>query len=147
MQKIAVLFITVMVTTFAVDAIAQQPPRVKPIDLEVVESTITPAGSNRPADKLAEKPASKAAPLAAPALPPSPTTKEAETDEPKVVVVKKDGETLEEYRVRGKLVKTRVTPASGPAYFLVDLKGDGNFVRSDGPEQKGAVSMWTIFEW
>ena len=114
MRKIIFLWLSV----FAVSAIAQAaPPRVKPNDLEVVDTV--------------------AAPVKKDALP----------EDVKVVVVKKDGATFEEYRVRGKHTKTRVTPAAGPSYILVDLKGDGNFVRADGPEAKGSIAMWTILEW
>lgn len=114
MRKITFLLLSV----FTVAAIAQPaPPRVKPNDLEVVD-TVT-----------------------------APSKKDVLPEDVKVTVVKKDGVTFEEYRVRGKHTKTRVTPVGGPAYILVDLKGDGNFVRADGPEAKGAVAMWTILEW
>ncbi len=123
MRKIALL----LSILFATAALAQQPPRVKPTDLEVVDSV--------------------AAPTPAPASLPTPASKDAATDDTKVTVIKKNGETFEEYRVRGKHVKTRVSPAAGPSYLLVDLKGDGNFVRADSLEPKGATAMWTILEW
>ncbi len=113
MRKITFLLLAM----FATAAIAQQPPRVKPNDLEVVD-TVAPSAK-----------------------------KDALPEDVKVTVFKKDGVTFEEYRLRGKHTKTRVTPAAGPSYMLVDLKGDGNFVRADGPETKGATAMWTILEW
>ncbi len=114
MRKIIFLLLSM----FAAATIAQPaPPRVKPNDLEVVETV--------------------AAPIKKDALP----------EDVKVTVYKKDGVTFEEYRLRGKHTKTRVTPAAGPSYILVDPKGDGNFVRADGPEVKGATAMWTILEW
>ena len=114
MRKISFLLLSM----FAVAAIAQPaPPRVKPNDLEVVDTVAVPA------------------------------KKDALPEDVKVTVFKKDGVTFEEYRIRGKHTKTRVTPAAGPSYILVDLKGDGNFVRADGPETKGATAMWTILEW
>jgi hypothetical protein len=114
MRKIIFLLLSM----FAASAIAQPaPPRVKPNNLEVVDTVA------------------------------SPTKKDALPEGVKVTVFKKDGVTFEEYRLRGKHTKTRVTPASGPSYMLVDLKGDGNFVRADGPEAKGATAMWTILEW
>ena len=107
-----------LLSMFAVAAISQPaPPRVKPNDLEVVDTVSAP------------------------------TKKDALPEDVKVTVFKKDGVTFEEYRLRGKHTKTRVTPAAGPSYILVDLKGDGNFVRADGPEAKGATAMWTILEW
>ena len=61
--------------------------------------------------------------------------------------VKKGADTVDEYRINGKLFKMRVTPAKGPAYTLIDPKGDGNFIRSDGPEQKIATPTWVLLEW
>lgn len=113
MQKITFLIMAMLTTA----TFAQQPPRVKPNDLEIVDTVAAPA-------KNAVLP-----------------------EDVKVTVFKKDGVTFEEYRLRGKHTKTRVTPASGPSYILVDLKGDGNFVRADGPESRGATAMWTILEW
>jgi Protein of unknown function (DUF2782) len=115
MQKI---IFSLLLSIFAAAAIAQPaPPRVKPNNLEVVDTVEAPS------------------------------KKETLPEDVKVTVYKKDGVTFEEYRLLGKHTKTRVTPASGPSYVLVDLKGDGNFVRSDGPETKGATAMWTILEW
>ncbi len=114
MRKITFLLLSMSVTA----ALAQpSPPRVKPNNLEVVDTVAAPA------------------------------KKDALPEDVKVTVFKKDGVTFEEYRLRGKHTKTRVTPAAGPSYILVDLKGDGNFVRADGPETKGATAMWTILEW
>lgn len=89
----------------------------------------------------------------APALisaPPPPQIKDNRDDptlEAKVTTVKKGTDTVEEYRVNGKLYKMRVVPASGPAYILVDAKGDGSFARVDGPDLKMAVPTWVLFEW
>ena len=67
--------------------------------------------------------------------------------EGKVTIVKKGSDTVEEYRLNGKLYKMRVVPAKGPAYFLVDPKGDGNFSRVEGPAPKIAVPTWVLIEW
>jgi hypothetical protein len=40
----------------------------------------------------------------------------------------------------------RVVPAIGPAYWLIDPKGDGSFVRLDSPTPNIAVPMWVILE-
>jgi hypothetical protein len=116
MRKIIFLLLS-MFTFAAIAQPAPAPPRVKPNDLEVVDTVAAP------------------------------TKKEALPEDVKVTVYKKDGVMFEEYRVLGKHTKTRITPASGPSYILVDLKGDGNFVRADGPQTKGATAMWTILEW
>ena len=79
--------------------------------------------------------------------PPPPQVKEDLSLETKVTIVKKGSDTVEEYRANGKLYKMRVVPAKGPAYFLVDPKGDGNFSRVDGPAAKIAVPTWVLIEW
>jgi hypothetical protein len=67
--------------------------------------------------------------------------------ETKVTTTKRGDDRVEEFRFRGKLYKTKVTPVKGPAYYLVDTKGDGSFVRMDGPDLKMTVPMWILLEW
>ena len=50
-----------------------------------------------------------------------------------VTVTTKGPNKVEEYRANGRLYKMRVVPPTGAPYWLVDPKGDGNFVRVDGP--------------
>ena len=65
--------------------------------------------------------------------------------EPQVTIRQREGETVEEYRVNGKLYKIKVTPQRGEPYFLIDPRGDGSFVRQDGPGTPGlSVPMWVI---
>jgi hypothetical protein len=66
---------------------------------------------------------------------------------PEISVRKVGDDTIEEHRVKGKLYKQHVQPAVGPAYTLIDEKGDGRFTRTDGPELKFAVPMWVLVEW
>lgn len=54
---------------------------------------------------------------------------------------------IEEYRLGGRLYKQRIQPASGPAYYLIDEKGEGKFTRVDGPDLKIAIPMWVILTW
>jgi len=79
--------------------------------------------------------------------PPPPQVKEDPEMEPKVTT-RKDGEnTVEEFRVKGKLYRMKVTPKVGKPYWLVDEKGEGKFVRYDGPDLKATPPMWVILEW
>jgi hypothetical protein len=65
--------------------------------------------------------------------------------EPQVTILKRDGETVEEYRVNGKLYAVKVTPAHGVPYYLMDLTGGGNMVRQDSPGNPGLrVPQWVI---
>jgi hypothetical protein len=65
--------------------------------------------------------------------------------EPQVTITKRDGNTVEEHRINGKLYKITVTPENGVPYTLVDLRGDGSFSPVDGPGTPSlAVPMWVI---
>ncbi|MBK7355460.1 DUF2782 domain-containing protein [Propionivibrio sp.] len=65
--------------------------------------------------------------------------------EPQVTIRKREGSTVEEYRVNGKLYKITVTPEHGVPYTLVDQQGDGSFVVVDAPgTPRLSVPMWVI---
>lgn len=117
-----VLVVSSAFATIATLASAQSTERAKPKDVVPVED----------------------APVASKELIPP---KEKATLEAKVTTVKKGADKVDEYRMNGKLFKMRITPAKGPSYFLVDPKGDGNFIRADGPEQKIATPTWVLLEW
>src|SRR5258708_37826195 len=53
---------------------------------------------------------------------------------PKVSTRTEPDRKVEEFRVKGKLYKMKVTPAKGKPYWLIDGKGEGNFIRSHGPD-------------
>jgi hypothetical protein len=69
--------------------------------------------------------------------------------EPTVTIIRRDdGEVIEEYRVQGQLYMVRITPASGPAYYLVDTDGDGNLEsRSHELDPRLMIPAWTILRW
>ena len=68
-----------------------------------------------------------------------------DTLEPQVTILKREGATVEEYRVNGKLYKIKVTPENGIPYILVDQRGDGSFVPRESPGTPGlSVPMWVI---
>ncbi len=84
-----------------------------------------------------------------PAVPPPPPGMEAFDDalEPQVTIVKRETETREEFRVKGKLYMIKVTPAVGPSYYLVDRQGDGNFIEADINHPAVKPPMWVIHSW
>jgi hypothetical protein len=83
-------------------------------------------------------------PLPEPPLPP-PGVSDPEL-EPQVTIRKKDGDTIQEFRVGGRLVMIKVTPAHGVPYILTDSKGDGSFTnRRDSLEVPLGVPMWVLF--
>ena len=65
--------------------------------------------------------------------------------EPQVTIRQREGATVEEYRVNGRLYKIRVIPTRGEPYILIDPTGDGSFVRQEGPGNPGlSVPQWVI---
>ena len=104
----------------------------------------TPVLAQTAAPKSASIPPATAQPL--PAVPPPPPEMAAfdAALEPEVIIKKRDGETVEEFRISGKLYMIKVTPASGPAYYLVDDTGNGNFSRMEATDSGTRVPRWLI---
>ena len=67
------------------------------------------------------------------------------TPEPTVRVRSDDGATVKEWVKNGKLVAVRIEPKGAPAYYLVDMNGDGLF--EPGPDfgDDGMVAQWVLF--
>ena len=65
--------------------------------------------------------------------------------EPQITITTKDGAKVEEYRARGKLYAMKVTPTQGAPYYLIDERGDGQFVRRDNLDSGLRVPNWVIF--
>ncbi|SRR5258706_15332245 len=66
--------------------------------------------------------------------------------EPQVTILKRGTDTVEEYRLGGKLYMIKITPANGKPYYLVDNKGDGKFARQDNYDSGIRPPMWVIFQ-
>jgi len=105
----------------AAPALAQTQPHPKPKDLQPLPDMEAP-----PPPKVEEDPS---------------------LEHSQVTTVTRGTDRVEEYRMHGKLYRMRVFPASGAPYWLEDPKGDGNFVRVDGPGSNVAVPKWVIKEW
>ena len=73
-----------------------------------------------------------------------------ETDpalEPQVTVRVEGDNTIQEYRMGGKVYMQRVTPKGGRPYMLIDHKGDGTFTRQDNTLDSGnRVPQWVLLE-
>ncbi len=65
-------------------------------------------------------------------------------EEPSITIRSKNGQRIEEYRLRGKLYMVRVTPPKGKPYYLVDQTGRGEFTRHEGPAAPTAVPQWVL---
>ena len=65
---------------------------------------------------------------------------------PQITIRKRDGASVEEYRLNGRLYRVKVTPDNGaPPYFLVDKTGEGKLVPHDGPGEHGfSLPTWIL---
>lgn len=101
--------------------------------------TQTPAPKGKPA-------AGKLQPLPEP--PPPPAGMELDpTFEPQVTIRKNAKETVEEFRIRGRLYMIKVTPTHGVPYYLIDDSGKGDFSRRDTYDTGTRPPMWVIHQW
>jgi len=66
--------------------------------------------------------------------------------EPQVTILKRGTDTVEEYRIGGRLYMVKVTPANGRPYYLIDHKGDGRFSRQDSLDTGTRPPMWVIHQ-
>jgi len=84
------------------------------------------------------------APRAVEDLPPPP---QQEQVEPEVTIVERANYTAEEYRINGRLFKVKITPTSGPAYYLIDMDGDGALETRRHEADNLQVPHWILFRW
>ena len=120
------LLLAVILTAFAASTIAQSTPRPRPPGTSPLEEPppLPPASSTTKAPETLAEIESR-----------SQVSKRVEGDQ-----------TIEEYKVNGKLFMTRVTPKHGRPYVMIDHRGDGTFTRMDSLEPGMRVPQWVIFE-
>lgn len=115
-------------------------------------------GGGNPAEdeKIAPEdmqPVSDGAPVLQPeAVPESPDLPEpvqsGEKIDPDITIIKRGKDTIQEYRINGKLYMTKIIPAVGPPYYLLDTDGDGNMdVRRSNLESGLKTPQWVLFSW
>ena len=65
-----------------------------------------------------------------------------------VVIIQHKDETVEEYRVGGRVYMIKVQPGKGVPYYLVDTDGDGKLEThySDLTENI-VIPQWVLFRW
>ena len=86
---------------------------------------------------------SKAQPIPEPP-PPPPGLELDPALEPQVTIRKRGEDTVEEYRIGGKLYMIKVTPPGGRPYYLVDERGDGKFARQESHDSGVRPPLWVI---
>ena len=84
---------------------------------------------------------------AAQKVPPPPAEVAADPDlQPQVTIIQRENETIEEFRVNGRLTMIKVTPRHGRPYFLVAEGVNGAFVRRDSLDSGLRVPLWLLYE-
>lgn len=78
-------------------------------------------------------------------VPPPPPLKPATISgpEPEVKVFQNGPDTVEEYRMNGKLYMVKVSPQGAPAYYLLDNEGKGTLQRVS-PNQPPRTPSWVL---
>jgi hypothetical protein len=77
-------------------------------------------------------------------VPPPPTvTDDGTGPEPEVRIIQKGNEKFEEYRLNGQLYMVKVTPAVGPAYYLIDEEGNGQ-LKQVNPNRRIITPKWVL---
>jgi hypothetical protein len=67
---------------------------------------------------------------------------------PDIVIIKKKGKIIHEYRRKGFLYKVKVIPDIGLPYYYLDTDGDGRLeVQKSDLDRDLKLNQWTIFEW
>ena len=66
-----------------------------------------------------------------------------------ITIIENKESVLKEYHIGGKLRAIKITPKNGlPAYYLIDRKGTGEFIKL-GPDMGDQIEVpnWIFFEW
>ncbi|MDN0074769.1 DUF2782 domain-containing protein [Crenobacter sp. SG2303] len=93
---------------------------------------------------LAATPAPSPTPSTKAEVPPPPTISDDNTGpEPEVRIIQKGKEKIEEYRMNGHLYMVKVTPAVGPAYYLIDEEGNGQ-LKQVNPNRRIITPQWVL---
>jgi len=80
--------------------------------------------------------------------PPPPRVQSGEAIEPDVTIIEKDEQRIEQYSINGQVYAAKITPVSGPAYYLIDTDGDGSLeTRRNDIERNLQVPQWILFSW
>ena len=96
-----------------------------------------------------DPPPDDTAPLPGPEQPDIPPPVESgENMDPDITIRRRGTDTVEEYRINGKLYMVKIKPSIGPPYYMVDTDGDGNMdVRKSDVTRGMNIPRWVLFSW
>ena len=114
----------------------------------------SPADRKLPTEAPAARKSAPAAPTGKqpplqpiPEPPPPPPGMELDPSlEPQVTIQRRGTDTVEEFRLNGRLYMVKVTPAHGRPYYLIDNVGRGEFTRHDSFDTGTRPPMWVIHQ-
>jgi hypothetical protein len=72
---------------------------------------------------------------------------EGEVIEPDVTIIKREEGTIYEYRINGQLYMVKIQLDAGPAYYMVDRDGDGEFDSRSTDPTNISVPQWILMRW
>ena len=107
-----------------------------------------PPGSETPPELQVED--RRAAPPAGSEVPPElqVAPQEGEAPSPEVTIKRDTKGTREEYSINGRVYMVKVVPAIGPAYYLVDPTGQGEFSQQiNDIKNPPPVPRWVLLRW
>ncbi len=108
-----------------------------------------PPGSEVPPEMQVEPPRREAPPPASevpPELQVAP--QEGDVPSPEVTIKRRGPDTVEEYAIGGRVYMVKVKPAIGPAYYLVDPTGAGEFSQQiNDIKNPPPVPRWVLLRW
>ena len=80
-----------------------------------------------------------------PEPPPPPVGLEGADNEPEVTIIKRGGNTVEEYRINGELYMQKITPAHGVPYYLMKEDQDAAWTRVPDSQSPISIPKWVLF--
>ena len=69
--------------------------------------------------------------------------------EPSVVITEREGQRIEEYTQNGRVYMVKIIPVKGPAYYYLDVDGDGALELRESDRKLNPVQpvYWKLKEW
>ncbi len=82
-----------------------------------------------------------------PPLPPEPAQGRSLETEPQVTITKEADRTIQEVRINGRLRYVKITPNSGPPYYIIDTDGDGQVDTRRDDLDNPPINQWILKRW